>query len=180
MEYEKLSNEDIENIKIVADKVAEKIKTSTDSSKRELRSLSLNPLDYLVQNGLKKSIATLISKNKDLYRRFQFSIRDFSRSVWSGVKEHLLTECTACIIGLIMLLTAILAANGLSFYSLSDMQDFLVSIISKYYFAEKALDTVFKTCFQRLKKAGIPHLSANNLAEYICYQAGICPAKGIL
>jgi hypothetical protein len=172
-----LTEADVLNIKQSVEKI--QIHLNERWSNRELHQLSVNPLKYFKRFGLSKKVEQLISSNGDVYYEFQTSIRDFIRKVKRKVISTI-DDCFQCVMGLLTLLAIFSLGSGITEHILTDYQEVLLQYLVFYFGSNYFIKSWLKAFVDFMKKAGIPHLSINNLAKYLCFQAGLCPDKGIL
>lgn len=175
-----ISEDDIENIREVANSVRRKILSNHNRiNDDEVIKLRTNPLKYFMENGLRQSIRRTIQSVNILYNEFQSAFRSIARNILNRV-IGILDDCFQCVVGLLILIMIIFVGASIDYPLLMDLKETLIYTLEIYFGANILVKGIVTKLVDTLKRAGLPHLSPNNLAQYLCYQVGICSEKGIL
>jgi hypothetical protein len=164
-----ITEEEIRNIKKTTETVALKIfDSSNDFDKKEIRIFEANPLKYLIQNGLSESTRNKLRSNGVVFQEFKNSLRDYLRRIRKRLIEHI-DKCFACVIGLLILLAIIFAGATIQIPVGLDLIKLLSNVLLTYFGASFFINGIISKISDLLKATGIPNLSANNLAQFLCY-----------
>lgn len=175
-----ISDDEIKNVQRVASRVREKIfNRQTGFNENEIIKLRTNPLMYFVDNGLKESLRRAIESAKLFYHEFQSAFRIIARRILDKGGK-VLDDCFQCVAGLLILIMIIFNGASISYPMFFDLKEMLTHVLEIYFGANLLAKGIVTKITDSLKKAGLPHLSPNNLAQYVCYKAGICSEKGIV